>query len=79
MFARHFPSGAFDVRLIEEMAKQKSQLEVVVAAVDRYVGDFIGFMEDEQILENTAIFIVPDHLLMDNAFFLNLPLLNSTK
>jgi glycerophosphoryl diester phosphodiesterase len=60
----HFPNGVYDKRMESVISKQKSELEFMVAAVDYLIGDFIDFLKSEGTFSNTAIFILPDHLLM---------------
>ena len=44
--------------------RQASELEFMVAAVDRLVGDLVTYLETEDLLDNTSVFILPDHLKM---------------
>ena len=60
----HFPNGKYDKRMEEFIALQKTDLEFMVAAVDYMVGDFIDFLKSKDLLENTVIYIIPDHLKM---------------
>ena len=60
----HFPNGIYDKRMESVINKQKSGLEFMVASVDYLIGDFIGFLKNNGTFSNTAIFILPDHLLM---------------
>ena len=43
----------------------------MVAAVDYLIGDFIFFVEKQNILPNTSIFIFPDHLKMGDPSMFN--------
>ena len=43
-----------------------NNLEYSLKALDYLIGDFIKFLEKENLLENTAIFISPDHSLPKN-------------
>lgn len=60
----HFPDGVYDKRMESVISKQRSDLEFMVAAVDYLIADFIDFLKREGSFSNTAIFILPDHLLM---------------
>jgi len=60
----HFPDGVYDKRMESVISKQKNDLEFMVAAVDYLIADFIGFLKSQGTFSNTAIFILPDHLLM---------------
>ncbi len=60
----HFPDGIYDKRMEAAIPPKLSNLEFMVAAVDHMVGDFVQFMENEGLLENTIIYLLPDHLLM---------------
>ncbi len=60
----HFPDGIYDKRMESKIQPQMSNLEFMVAAVDYMVGDFISFLEEENLLDNTVFYILPDHLLM---------------
>ncbi|MCP5051017.1 MAG: sulfatase-like hydrolase/transferase [bacterium] len=60
----HFPNGIYDKRMERVISKQKSDMEFMVASVDYLIDDFIGFLKSEGTFSNTAIFILPDHLLM---------------
>ncbi len=63
----HAPDGIFDPRMANTLPKQKSQLELMARALDQHIGEFVDFLKAEDILDNTALFIVPDHLLMGNS------------
>jgi hypothetical protein len=60
----HQPNGVYDSRMGGLVAKQKSDLEFMAAAVDYLIGDLYDFLKKENMLANTSIFIFPDHLLM---------------
>ncbi|WP_378180238.1 sulfatase-like hydrolase/transferase [Aquimarina sp. SS2-1] len=60
----HFPNGVYDKRMEEFIEPKDTSLEFMVAATDHLVGDFIKFMEQEELLENTIVYIYPDHLKM---------------
>ena len=68
----HFPNGIYDDRMESFVMNKNSDLEFMVAAVDYMVGDFISFLNKKNMLENTIIYIFPDHLMMgDNSMFKN--------
>ena len=60
----HAPEGIYDWRFEQTIKPQRSKLEFMAAAVDQLIGDFFNFLEKEGMMENTAIYIFPDHLLM---------------
>ena len=60
----HHPDGIYDKRFENNIPPQRTKLEFMVAAVDQLIGNLFDFLEKEKILDNTAIFIFPDHLLM---------------
>ncbi|THD66789.1 hypothetical protein E7Z59_13505 [Robertkochia marina] len=60
----HFPNGVYDSRMESVISPKESDLEFMVAALDYLIGDFIRFLETKNIMEDTAIFIFPDHLKM---------------
>jgi phosphoglycerol transferase len=60
----HHPNGIYDKRMEKWVGKQDSNLECMVASVDYLLGDLLNFLEKNQILANTSIFILPDHLIM---------------
>lgn len=66
----HFPDGIYDERMEQFVPKRKSNYNFMISAVDYMVGDFISFLENENLLENTVIYIFPDHLKMGDAAFL---------
>jgi glycerophosphoryl diester phosphodiesterase len=66
----HHPNGIYDSRMETIVSPKKSDLEFMISAVDYMVGDFINFLERENILSNTVVFVFPDHLKMgDPAIF----------
>ncbi len=60
----HFPNGDYDKRMEQYVPPQNTELEFMVAAVDHLIGDFVNFLQQEQILSNTVVYILPDHLKM---------------
>lgn len=60
----HFPDGVYDKRMEGLIPKQKSNLEFMVASVDYLIGELFDFLEAENLLSNTSVFIFPDHRLM---------------
>lgn len=59
----HGPDGVFDGRMAKVIPEQKSQLELMAAALDKHIGDLVLKLEEYDKLDDTAIFIVPDHML----------------
>jgi|TARA_B110000091_G_C13795727_1_gene467761 lipoteichoic acid synthase len=60
----HFPNGIYDERMESFISPKKTDLEFTVAALDYLVGDFISYLQKNNLLENTTIFLFPDHLKM---------------
>lgn len=60
----HFPDGFYDERMESVISKKDSNLEFMVAALDYMIGDFISYLKEKNLLENTAVYIFPDHLKM---------------
>ena len=67
----HFPNGIYDNRMESYVSKQNSTLEFTIASLDYLIGDFINFLEQEKILDNTTVVIFPDHLKMGDPSLLN--------
>lgn len=69
----HFPNGIYDERMESVISPKNTDLEFTVASLDYLIGDFISFLEKQDILKNTTIYIFPDHLKMgDPSIFMNL-------
>lgn len=60
----HFPNGIYDKRMEEFVGKMTNNLEFSVAAVDYLINDFIDYLKDKKLLDDTVVYIFPDHLLM---------------
>lgn len=60
----HFPNGIYDKRMEAYISPKRNDLEFMVASLDYLVGDFIDFLKKEKLLENTVVYIYPDHLKM---------------
>ncbi|WP_193316047.1 sulfatase-like hydrolase/transferase [Flavicella marina] len=58
----HNPDGIYDDRMEKYINPQKSDLEFMVASVDYMVADFLAFLEKNNFLDSTQIYIIPDHL-----------------
>ena len=44
----------------------KNDIEHAVMSLDYLIGDFIDFLKKEKLLDNTSIFIIPDHFFPKN-------------
>ena len=62
----HFPQGIYDKRMEKFVSKREDAVEFSVSAVDYLVGDLLAFLKEKGLLEDTAIYIFPDHLFMGN-------------
>ena len=60
----HFPNGIYDARMKQFIAREDDGMEFAAASIDYLIGDFIQYLQDRGLLENTIIYIFPDHLLM---------------
>lgn len=60
----HNPDGIYDSRFEGIISPQATQLEFMVASVDHMIGEFMEFLRKENVLENTTVYIFPDHLKM---------------
>ena len=60
----HFPNGIHDARMENFLAPRDRGLEFSIAALDYLLGDFIEYLESEDLLDDTGVFIFPDHELM---------------
>lgn len=63
----HFPDGIYDSRMRSFVEPQNSNLEFMVSATDFLIGRFMKFLEYNGFLENTVVYILPDHLKMGGA------------
>ncbi|WP_223787390.1 sulfatase-like hydrolase/transferase [Marinicella meishanensis] len=62
----HFPNGILDPRMVGQVAAQDHPLAFNVSASDHLLGQFIQHLEATGVLQDTVVFIVPDHLMMGN-------------
>ena len=69
----HFPNGIYDNRMEQYISKKNSDLEFAIASVDFLIADFLSFLESKNLIENTAIYIFPDHLKMGDPSILQNP------
>ncbi|MBF0432759.1 MAG: sulfatase-like hydrolase/transferase, partial [Fibrobacteria bacterium] len=60
----HFPNGIYDKRMEQFIEPKSSELEFMIAATDYLIGDFLLFLKKNNFLDNTIVFIMPDHLKM---------------
>ncbi len=63
----HHPNGVLDARIANTYPEQKSDLELMLTALDNQIASLIDFLKEKGALENTIFYIVPDHLLMGNS------------
>ncbi len=63
----HFPNGIYDSRMEAFIKKQKTDYEFSIASLDYLINDFISFLQEHKLLENTVVYIFPDHLKMGSA------------
>lgn len=60
----HAPSGFYDQRMEKVIDKQDDNMAFAAASLDYNIGQFIAYLEQQGILENTVFYIFPDHLMM---------------
>jgi len=60
----HFPNGIYDKRMEQHISPKENDLQFMVAALDYLIGDFISYLKKEDLLDNTVVYIYPDHLKM---------------
>ena len=68
--ATHNP-GFPDARLFSTIAQKETDLETAAYQTDYLVGDFVNFLKQQGFLENTIVYIFPDHPYMGRAAILN--------
>jgi phosphoglycerol transferase len=59
----HFPNGIYDKRMEKYITPKSNNLEFSIASVDYLINNFIEYLKEQDLLDNTAIFIFPDHIL----------------
>lgn len=68
----HIPDGIYDARMEKFVKKRESQFDFMLSSVDYMLNDFLQYLEKNNILENTSVYIFPDHLKMgDPSIFEN--------
>lgn len=60
----HAPGGFKDQRMHNHIKEYDDNMDFVAASLDHSVGDFIQFLEDEEMIKDTVFYIFPDHLMM---------------
>lgn len=60
----HFPDGFYDDRMEGKVAKRENKLEFMISALDYQVGSLVTFLEENNLLKSTTVYILPDHLKM---------------
>jgi hypothetical protein len=60
----HCPNGFVDDRMLQFIEKQKTTLETAALSTDWLVGDFIEFLQKEELLQNTIVYLFPDHIML---------------
>ena len=60
----HTPDGWVDDRMLQLVEKKETDLETVALSTDWLVEDFISFLENKNLLENTVVYLFPDHRFM---------------
>lgn len=60
----HCPDGFVDDSMLKFVKKQNTTLETAALSTDWLVDDLIRFLQNEKILNNTILYIFPDHLML---------------
>jgi hypothetical protein len=60
----HKPNGVLDDRMLQLVERKETDLETAILSTDWLVEDFISFLERKNLLENTVVYLFPDHLFM---------------
>ena len=60
----HFPDGIYDKRMEIDISPKSNTLEFCVASADKLVNDLILFLKERKLIDNTDLYIFPDHLKM---------------
>ncbi len=63
----HHPAGVYDKRMKGKIPDRDSNLQFMISALDYHIGDFVNFLKDQGLYDSTAIYIFPDHLLMNSS------------
>lgn len=63
----HFPSGIYDKRMKEFVSEKENAMDFSISAVDYLIKDFIDYLKKNNLLENTVVYIFPDHLFMGSS------------
>ncbi|MEM6803454.1 MAG: sulfatase-like hydrolase/transferase, partial [Bacteroidota bacterium] len=60
----HWPDGIYDGRMEALIEKEDQPLAFSIKALDYLIGNFMAYLEENGILENTVVYIFPDHKFM---------------
>ena len=60
----HFPDGILDPKMQGIVAPRKNGFDFCVSVLDYVVGDFIDYLRRRRVIDNTTVFLYPDHLKM---------------
>ncbi|MCX8649309.1 LTA synthase family protein [Gilliamella sp. B2776] len=60
----HAPNGFNDERMQSVISPKDDNMSFVAASLDYNVGQFIRYLKDNGLLDNTVFYIFPDHLMM---------------
>ena len=60
----HFPDGIVDPKMQGVVAPRNNGFDFCVSVLDYVVGDFIDYLRRRRVIDNTTIFLYPDHLKM---------------
>jgi len=60
----HAPDGYIDNEMLQFVEKLDYSLKTATLSTDWLVEDFISFLNNKNLLENSAVYIYPDHLFM---------------
>lgn len=63
----HFPNGIYDKRMGKYIDLKEKGLEYSIQSIDYLINDFLDYLQEKNLLDDTAVFIFPDHLLMGSS------------
>lgn len=60
----HAPNGFYDERMETVINQHQDNMSFVASSLDYNLSQFIAYLEQKGILDNTVFYIFPDHLMM---------------
>lgn len=63
----HPPFGIFDERVANQFPAKENRLLYMASVLDNHLKEFMNFLSRKELLQDTAVYIVTDHLLMNSS------------